>query len=66
MVCKAYDELGFTDDFIFCAILVDNEDLCKELVEMITGRRISTVLYAEGQKSIKKTRDGGLNICFLN
>ena len=58
MVCKAYDELGFTDDFIFCAILVENEDLCKELVEMITGRRISTVLYAEGQRSIKKTRDG--------
>jgi len=58
MKSKSYDELNFTDDFIFCAILTENEDICKELVEMITGRRISAVLYAEDQKSIKKTRDG--------
>lgn len=27
MKSKSYDELNFTDDFIFCAILIENEDL---------------------------------------
>ena len=33
---KSYDELDFSDDFLFCHILMANEDLCIELVEMIT------------------------------
>ena len=26
---KQYDELSFTDDFLFCKVLENNEDLCK-------------------------------------
>ncbi len=55
---KTYDELEFTDDFLFCHILMENEDLCIELVEMITGRKIRSIVKPEGQKSIRLTYDG--------
>ncbi len=55
---KTYDELDFTDDFLFCRILMENEDLCIELVEMITGRKIRSVLHPQDQKAIQLTRDG--------
>ena len=28
---KRYEELTFTDDFMFCKIMMNNEDLCREL-----------------------------------
>ncbi len=28
---KKYEELDFTDDFLFCKILTANLDLCREL-----------------------------------
>lgn len=55
---KSYDELDFTDDFLFCNILTENEDLCIELAEMITGRRIRSLVRTEDQKTIRPTRDG--------
>jgi len=55
---KTYDELEFTDDFLFCNILMANEDLCIELVEMITGRKIKSIVKSEDQKSIRLTHDG--------
>ena len=55
---KTYDELEFTDDFLFCNILMANEDLCIELVEMITGRKIKSIVKSEDQKSIRLTYDG--------
>ena len=38
---KNFDELTFSDDFMFCKVLSNNPDLCKEMVEMITGRKVS-------------------------
>ena len=58
MKTKTYDELEFTDDFLFCHILMENEDLCIELVEMITGRKIKSIIKSESQKSIRPTYDG--------
>ena len=55
---KTYDELEFTDDFLFCRILMENEDLCIELVEMITGRKIKSIIKPESQKAIRLTYDG--------
>ena len=55
---KTYDELEFTDDFLFCHILMENEDLCIELVEMITGRKIKSIIKPESQKAIRLTYDG--------
>ena len=55
---KTYDELEFTDDFLFCNILIENEDLCIELVEMTTGRKVKSIVKPEDQKSIRLTYDG--------
>lgn len=32
---KKYEELNFTDDFMFCKILTHNLGLCRELLEII-------------------------------
>ena len=55
---KRYDELTFTDDFMFCHILVENEDLCKELTEMVTGRKVREIIKMHTQKPIQITVDG--------
>ncbi len=55
---KSYDELDFTDDFLFCKIMIENEDLCIEMAEMITGRKIKTLVFTEDQKTIRLTRNG--------
>ena len=31
MAIKKYDELTFSDDFMFCKVLQSNPDLCREL-----------------------------------
>ena len=55
---KDYEELRFNDDFMFCKILQENEDLCKELTELVIGRKIGTIVKSERQKSIEITADG--------
>lgn len=55
---KDYEELRFTDDFMFCKILQENEDLCKELTELVIGRKVGTIVKQEMQKSIEITADG--------
>lgn len=55
---KAYEELDFADDFMFCKVLTNNPDICKELAELITGRKIERIGSLEKQKEIKKNSDG--------
>ena len=55
---KEYDELQFTDDFLFCKVLENNEDLCKELLELILGKKIRKINYLAKQKVIDITSDG--------
>ena len=55
---KAYEDLCFTDDFMFCKILSNNHGLCKELLELILGIRIRNLEFAEPQKPIEHTYDG--------
>ena len=35
-MAKNYDELTFTDDFMFCKVLENNPEICRELLEMIS------------------------------
>lgn len=37
---KKYEDLDFTDDFMFCKVLTSNPELCKELLELIIGRKV--------------------------
>ncbi|WP_051545165.1 Rpn family recombination-promoting nuclease/putative transposase [Butyrivibrio sp. MC2021] len=55
---KEYEELTFADDFMFCKILQENEDLCKELTELILNRKIGNIVKPETQKAIQITADG--------
>ncbi|WP_051656746.1 Rpn family recombination-promoting nuclease/putative transposase [Butyrivibrio sp. AE3004] len=55
---KNYEDLCFTDDFMFCKILQENEDLCKELTELILGRKIRRIVKTEKQKAIQIAPDG--------
>lgn len=38
---KKYEELTFTDDFMFCKVMQNNPDLCKHLIELIIGKKIT-------------------------
>ena len=54
---KRYEELTFTDDFMFCKVLSNNLGLCKELLELILGIRIRKVVMANSQQTISITAD---------
>jgi len=55
---KHYDELTFTDDFLFCKILSNNLSLCAGIIELILGIRVRKLVLAEKQKQIEITSDG--------
>ena len=54
---KKYNELEFTDDFMFCKILTSRLDLCKELLELILGIKLKKVCLSESQKVIEMKYD---------
>lgn len=55
---KKYEELSFTDDFMFSKVLQNNPELCKEIIELIIEKQISKISYPEKQKAIDITSDG--------
>ena len=55
---KEYKELLFTDDFMFCKILMNNKDICKEVIELILGCKVRNIGFPEVQKTIELTSDG--------
>ena len=57
-MAKSYEELTFADDFMFCKIMENNQDLCRELTELILGRKIGGILTIDKQKPIEVTADG--------
>ena len=52
-----YEELTFKDDFIFCKVLENNPELCRELLELILGRRVGELVKVDQQKTIRVTPD---------
>ena len=55
---KRYEELCFSDDFMFCKVLQNNPAVCREMTELILGRKIGSFAEAEPQKTIRLTADG--------
>lgn len=53
-----YEKLDFTNDFIFCKVLENNETICKELLELILERKVRKIVYQQKQKEIKITSQG--------
>ena len=54
---KSFLELEFTDDFMFCKVMENNPDLCKELVEIVLGRKISKIVSITSQKFMAITSE---------
>ena len=48
---QRYEELGFTNDFMFCKIMQDKK-ICKPFLEAILGIKIDHIEYLEPQKTI--------------
>ena len=55
---KKYEDLTFTDDFMFCKILYTNPELCKQLLELILRKKIKDIRYQATQNAIDITSDG--------
>ena len=49
---KPYEELTFADNFMFCKILSNDLDPCKDLLELILGFKIAKVELSQTQKEI--------------
>lgn len=54
---KPFQELTFTDNFMFCKVLTLNPHLCEEMLQLILGKRIC-IVSRQDQKSIQITPDG--------
>ena len=52
-----FDDLTIVNDFLFCKVMQD-EALCKELLEIILGVEIKKIVYNEDQKVFRETIDG--------
>ena len=57
-MAKAYEELTFSDDFMFCKVLTTDLELCKDILELILDVKIREVRLSEAQKSVEITPDG--------
>ena len=57
-MAKKYEELTFSDDFMFCKVLEDDPALCLELVELILDKKVGELASVNRQKPIEMTADG--------
>ena len=55
---KAYENLAFTDDFMFCRIMESEPELCEELTSIVLGRQIHIAGNAQKQKVIEIIANG--------
>ncbi len=54
---KTFDELTFTDDFMFCKVLTTNLELCREMLELILGKDIGEIELVKSQETIELISD---------
>ena len=55
---KKYEDLRFSDDFLFCKVLEQNPDLCRELLELALGRRTGKIVRVSKQEPVEITANG--------
>ncbi|MDY4893180.1 MAG: Rpn family recombination-promoting nuclease/putative transposase [Agathobacter sp.] len=54
-MAKEYRELCFTDNFMFCKVVGNNEELCRHMLELILGKSIRKVEINTAEKVIDLT-----------
>lgn len=52
-----YTKYRFSNDFVFCSVLKLNEDLCKELIEVLLDVKVRDIVFIESQKNIDTAMD---------
>lgn len=57
MKIKAYNELQFTDDFMFNKVM-QNESICKRVIETLLGIKVGKLVYKENQKTLDYSYTG--------
>ena len=62
-MAKKYEDLQFVDNFMFCKVMELYPDICKRITEVLTGRKIRTIVPIEAQKTIEIT-DGNRGVRF--
>ena len=50
-MAKNFDDLTIADDFMFCKVMQD-EDICKEFLEMVLSDKIGKIIYLSPQNSV--------------
>ena len=55
---KKYEDLVFTDDFMFCKVLTNDPQLCRELLELVIGKKVGEFVRLDKQQPIEITSDG--------
>ena len=51
---KKWEDLTFADNYIFCKVM-QNESLCKHLIEILLDIKIEKIEYLETEKPIENT-----------
>ena len=54
---KPYDQLEFTDDFMFCKIMENNPDICKDVIELIVGIEVDRIESINSQMVLGTTNE---------
>ncbi len=57
-MAKKYEELTFTDDFMFCKVLTTDLELCRDILQLLLDIPIREVRLSESQKAIEITSEG--------
>ena len=50
---KSFDDLNFTDNYMFCKVLQQNTELCKKMLEILLHMEIKEVKVIESEKPIE-------------
>ena len=54
---KSYDELTFADNFLFCKILESDQDLCKDLIELLLDIKIDHLESPIAERTMQESFD---------
>ena len=55
---RKYEELRFSDDFMFCKILQNDPELCRKLLIRLLGREVGQLVESEKQHTVQITAQG--------
>ena len=54
---KSWEELTFADNFMFCTVLENNPELCRQLLELLLHIKIDHLEKPQGERTMQETID---------